>query len=248
MSHCHDVSASLTSCAKSCRHQQYHLLFCHCKLSNHNVSTCTDVERFDCLQQCQCALRLVHVRHITCNVSTSCRFNCLCLGIRLLTAITSFLTYALVAVNRTTDCRASTQDCMQLLPVNSKPISWEVRFTCLQVFTRAGLSSPILGSIIVGCVNVAGTVVAAYLMDRTGRRPLLIISHAGMAISLISISLAKFLPCELRQVVAAVVRSARCLSHQAPKPQRTASEILVAQTCSFSIQSMVHPFACPQQL
>ncbi len=67
----------------------------------------------------------------------------------------------------------------------------------MQVFTRAGLSSPIIGSIIVGCVNVAGTGVAAYLMDKTGRRPLLIASHAGMAISLISISLAKFLPCKL---------------------------------------------------
>jgi len=67
----------------------------------------------------------------------------------------------------------------------------------MQVFTRAGLSSPIIGSIIVGCVNVVGTGVAAYIMDKTGRRPLLIASHAGMAISLISISLAKFLPREL---------------------------------------------------
>ena len=70
----------------------------------------------------------------------------------------------------------------------------------LQVFTRAGLSSPVLGSIIVGCVNVAGTGVAAYLMDRLGRRPLLILSHAGMAISLISISVAKFLPCKLQRL------------------------------------------------
>ena len=44
----------------------------------------------------------------------------------------------------------------------------------MQVFTRAGLQSPILGSIIVGCVNVAGTGVAAYLMDRLGRRVLLV--------------------------------------------------------------------------
>lgn len=66
-----------------------------------------------------------------------------------------------------------------------------------QVFARAGLRSPILGSIVVGCVNVAGTGVAAYLMDRLGRRPLLILSHAGMAISLISISVARFLPCEM---------------------------------------------------
>ena len=62
------------------------------------------------------------------------------------------------------------------------------------MFARAGLGSPIIGSIIVGCVNVAGTTVAAFFMDRTGRRVLLILSHAGMAVSLISISLAKFLP------------------------------------------------------
>ncbi|DBB09503.1 TPA: hypothetical protein ACH3X3_008063 [Trebouxia sp. C0006] len=72
-----------------------------------------------------------------------------------------------------------------------------ITFYSSSVFTRAGLSSPIIGSIIVGCVNVVGTGVAAYLMDKTGRRPLLIASHAGMAISLISISLAKFLPREL---------------------------------------------------
>ncbi|KAL3148888.1 hypothetical protein ABBQ32_001758 [Trebouxia sp. C0010 RCD-2024] len=69
-----------------------------------------------------------------------------------------------------------------------------ITFYSSSVFARAGLRSPILGSIVVGCVNVAGTGVAAYLMDRLGRRPLLILSHAGMAISLISISVARFLP------------------------------------------------------
>ena len=66
----------------------------------------------------------------------------------------------------------------------------------LQVFEQAGLKSPILGSIVIGLVNVSGTVVAALAMDRFGRKPLLLLSHFGMAVSLASISVAVHFICE----------------------------------------------------
>ena len=55
------------------------------------------------------------------------------------------------------------------------------------IFKFAGLSSAsaaILASVGVGVVNVVLTVVAMQLIDRVGRRPLLLISLAGMALSL----------------------------------------------------------------
>jgi SP family galactose:H+ symporter-like MFS transporter len=51
-------------------------------------------------------------------------------------------------------------------------------------------SSAILASIGVGIVNVAMTVVALRLLDKTGRRPLLLIGVAGMTFSLFTLGLA----------------------------------------------------------
>ena len=65
------------------------------------------------------------------------------------------------------------------------------------IFKFAGLSSAsvaILASVGVGIVNVIFTVVAMQLVDRVGRRPLLLISLAGMSISLIALGLAFKLP------------------------------------------------------
>jgi SP family galactose:H+ symporter-like MFS transporter len=65
------------------------------------------------------------------------------------------------------------------------------------IFKFAGLSSPsvaILAGVGVGIVNVIFTVVAMQLVDRVGRRPLLLISLAGMSISLIILGLAFKLP------------------------------------------------------
>ncbi len=65
------------------------------------------------------------------------------------------------------------------------------------IFKFAGLSSAsvaILASVGVGVVNVILTVVAMQLIDRVGRRPLLLISLAGMSLSLIVLGLAFKLP------------------------------------------------------
>ncbi len=65
------------------------------------------------------------------------------------------------------------------------------------IFEFAGLSSAsvaILASVGVGVVNVVLTVVAMQLIDRVGRRPLLLVSLAGMGLSLFVLGLAFSLP------------------------------------------------------
>ena len=65
------------------------------------------------------------------------------------------------------------------------------------IFRFAGLSSAsvaILASVGVGVVNVVLTVVAMQLIDRVGRRPLLLASLAGMALSLFVLGMAFSLP------------------------------------------------------
>jgi sugar porter (SP) family MFS transporter len=65
------------------------------------------------------------------------------------------------------------------------------------IFKFAGLSSAsvaILASVGVGVVNVVLTLVAMQLIDRVGRRPLLLTSMAGMALSLFVLGLAFSLP------------------------------------------------------
>ncbi len=58
------------------------------------------------------------------------------------------------------------------------------------IFAQAGggLSTAFAQSVLVGLVNVVMTVVAIRLIDRVGRRPLLLFGVAGMAISLLAIS------------------------------------------------------------
>ena len=65
------------------------------------------------------------------------------------------------------------------------------------IFKFAGLSSTaaaLLASVGVGIVNVGLTLVAMLLIDRVGRRPLLLVSLAGMAVSLLGLGLAFALP------------------------------------------------------
>ncbi len=64
------------------------------------------------------------------------------------------------------------------------------------IFQFAGISSAsaaIFATVLVGLVNVVMTVVAIVLLDRIGRRPLLLIGLAGMTLSLIILGSAFFL-------------------------------------------------------
>ncbi|EXC20499.1 Plastidic glucose transporter 4 [Morus notabilis] len=57
------------------------------------------------------------------------------------------------------------------------------------VFRSAGIASDVAASALVGAANVFGTAVASSLMDRQGRKSLLITSFAGMAASMMLLSL-----------------------------------------------------------
>lgn len=56
------------------------------------------------------------------------------------------------------------------------------------VFRSAGISSDVAASALVGASNVFGTVIASSLMDRKGRKSLLITSFSGMAASMLLLS------------------------------------------------------------
>lgn len=57
------------------------------------------------------------------------------------------------------------------------------------VFRSAGIASDVAASALVGASNVFGTAIASSLMDRQGRKSLLITSFAGMAASMMLLSL-----------------------------------------------------------
>ncbi|XP_074578096.1 plastidic glucose transporter 4-like [Curcuma longa] len=57
------------------------------------------------------------------------------------------------------------------------------------VFRSAGIASDVAASALVGASNVLGTVVASSLMDKRGRKTLLITSFSGMAVSMSLLSL-----------------------------------------------------------
>lgn len=57
------------------------------------------------------------------------------------------------------------------------------------VFRDAGIKSDVAASALVGASNVLGTAVASSLMDRQGRKSLLMISFAGMGASMLLLSL-----------------------------------------------------------
>eukprot|EP00877_Chromochloris_zofingiensis_P014348 jgi/Chrzof1/9167/Cz03g38140.t1 len=65
------------------------------------------------------------------------------------------------------------------------------------VFQDAGLQSPITGSIFMGLINVSFTLVAAAMMDKMGRKPLLQASFAGMAGCLAVVALIIYVPTSL---------------------------------------------------
>ncbi|MGW3132016.1 MFS transporter [Streptomyces sp. NPDC001123] len=64
------------------------------------------------------------------------------------------------------------------------------------IMARAGLpaADSITYSVVIGAVNVAATVAAVPLVDRAGRRPLLLFSLTGMAVSLVALGVVLGLP------------------------------------------------------
>lgn len=68
-----------------------------------------------------------------------------------------------------------------------------VIFYSNNIFEEAGISSSNAATLGVGIIQVIATSVATWLVDKTGRRILLIISSSGMAISLMIVALSFFL-------------------------------------------------------
>ncbi|KAI7836406.1 hypothetical protein COHA_009737 [Chlorella ohadii] len=62
------------------------------------------------------------------------------------------------------------------------------------VFEKAGIQSGALASAAVGATNVLGTVVAAGLMDKAGRKQLMTLSFAGMGLSMLGMAAGLALP------------------------------------------------------
>jgi MFS family permease len=73
--------------------------------------------------------------------------------------------------------------------------------------SRAGLpaANSITYSVVIGAVNVVMTIAAVPLIDRAGRRPLLLSSLAGMALSLVALGVALGLPASPAANVTALV-------------------------------------------
>uniref|UniRef100_A0A0V0ID70 Putative sugar transporter ERD6-like 6-like n=1 Tax=Solanum chacoense TaxID=4108 RepID=A0A0V0ID70_SOLCH len=68
-----------------------------------------------------------------------------------------------------------------------------VIFYSSNIFLSAGISSSNAATFGVGAIQVVATAVSTWLVDRTGRRILLIVSSAGMTVSLIIVSVAFYL-------------------------------------------------------
>jgi SP family galactose:H+ symporter-like MFS transporter len=61
-----------------------------------------------------------------------------------------------------------------------------------KIFQNAGVPSALFATMGVGLVNVLATIISVWLLDRWGRRPLLLISLSGMVVSLLVLSFAFF--------------------------------------------------------
>ncbi|CDP07507.1 unnamed protein product [Coffea canephora] len=68
-----------------------------------------------------------------------------------------------------------------------------VLFYTTSIFESAGISSSNIATFAVGAIQVVATAVATWLVDKTGRRLLLIISSSGMTISLLLVAVSFFI-------------------------------------------------------
>ena len=62
------------------------------------------------------------------------------------------------------------------------------------IFQSAGIESGVLASVAVCVVNIVGSVIATGLLDKTGRKPLLMYSFLGMAVSCVGLAIAGAFP------------------------------------------------------
>ena len=75
-------------------------------------------------------------------------------------------------------------------PANKKSIKRQ-RCDSFVLLYQAGVKSGQLASAVVGTINVLGTVVAASLMDKFGRKQLLSTSFSGMGLAMLSMAAGK---------------------------------------------------------
>jgi Sugar (and other) transporter len=59
-----------------------------------------------------------------------------------------------------------------------------ITYYSADIFTSAGIQSPVLAALANGAVNLLFTMLAAALMDHCGRKTLWVTSHAGCAVSI----------------------------------------------------------------
>jgi SP family facilitated glucose transporter-like MFS transporter 3 len=64
-----------------------------------------------------------------------------------------------------------------------------VTFYANQILEQSGIDKPLIGTALVGTVNTLATVIALVLIDRSGRRPLLLWSSIGMFVSSVVLTL-----------------------------------------------------------
>eukprot|EP01026_Neomeris_dumetosa_P039197 TRINITY_DN3210_c0_g3_i8.p1 TRINITY_DN3210_c0_g3~~TRINITY_DN3210_c0_g3_i8.p1 ORF type:complete len:298 (+),score=46.38 TRINITY_DN3210_c0_g3_i8:117-1010(+) len=70
------------------------------------------------------------------------------------------------------------------------------------VFNEVNLDNAVLASVITGVINVVGTLISSSLVEKAGRKVLLLVSHAGMFLTLGYITLIQFLPFQAGSPVA----------------------------------------------
>jgi len=74
-----------------------------------------------------------------------------------------------------------------------------VFFYSTDIFNKAGISNSAVATAIIGTINVLITVIAAFLMDRVGRRPILLFSECFMLVFLLMLALSMIFSAHIGQ-------------------------------------------------
>ena len=68
-----------------------------------------------------------------------------------------------------------------------------VFFFSTTFFTKAGISNPNIGTVLAGAVNMLATGLGVWIIDRAGRKPLLLVGAAGMGTAALALTVAQVL-------------------------------------------------------